>query len=195
MSSDDLLPFQSLTVSSSGLTWASSVGAFCAWMKALMSLMSTVPSPTAPRKELMLEYLYFFINSRIMLSGSSSFQFLSRRSSSSRPSAAFLNSASLSSCLMRLLALEVTTQFSQSCVGRWFLPVMISTTSPVASLSLMETALPLTRAPVHLAPMPLWILKAKSSTDEPAASLRSSPEGVNTKISLDGGAGRSSSPS
>ena len=195
MSSEDLLPFQSFAVISSGLAWESSAGALRARMKALMSLTSTTSSPTAPRKELMLEYLYFFISSRIMLSGSSSFQFLRRRSSSSLPSAAFLNSASLSSCLMRLFAFDVTTQFSQSCVGRWFFPVIISTTSPVESFSLMETALPLTRAPVQRAPIPLWMLNAKSRTDEPAESLRSSPDGVKTNISLDGGAGRSSSPS
>ena len=133
-----------------------------------------------------------FMNSVRSSSGNSSFQLRSLRSSISRPSAAALRSSASSSCLILVRALEVTTQASQSRLGRWFFPVMISTTSPVLSFSLICTGLPLTLPPVQRLPRLVWMLNAKSSTDEPAASMRSSPVGVNTKMSLSGGAGRCS---
>ena len=46
--------------------------------------------------------------------------------------------------------------------------------------------------PVQRHPTLECMLKAKSSTDEPADRMRSSPVGVNTNISLSGGAGMSS---
>ena len=56
----------------------------------------------------------------------------------------------------------------------------------------MLTAFPFTRAPTQWAPILVWMPKAKSSTVEPACRIRSSPVGVKTKISLEGGCGRSS---
>ena len=45
---------------------------------------------------------------------------------------------------------------------------MMSTTSPVFSFSVMRTALPLMRPPIHLIPRFEWMSKAKSSTVAPA---------------------------
>ena len=132
------------------------------------------------------------MNAVIQSSGNSSFQLRRRRSNSSRPSEAALRSSASSSCRILLRALDETTQPSQSRLGRWSLRVMISTTSPVPSFSRMGTALPFTRPPMQRQPRPEWILKAKSSTDAPAGRIRSSPVGVNTKISLSGGVGISS---
>ena len=163
-------------------------------MKDFMSLMSTVSRDISAMSCISEEYLKFFIRSCRASSGSSSFQFLSLRARISRPSAAALRSSASSSCFILVLALELTTQPSQSRLGLWFLPVIISTTSPVRSFSLICTLLPLTRPPVQRQPRLECMLKAKSSTDAPAGSILSSPVGVNTNISLLGGAGMSSGP-
>ena len=141
----------------------------------------------------MVLYGSFFIIVAIVSSSNSIFQFFRRRARSSLPSAAFLNSASLSFWRILLRALVLTTMFSQSCEGFWFLPDMISTTSPVLSFSVIFTALPLTLPPVHFTPRLVWMSNAKSSTVAPAGSLRNSPDGVNTKTSLVGIAMSSSS--
>ena len=153
------------------------------------------PFPTAAKKAFTLVILRFFIISVSISSGNSSFQFFSRRSSSSRPVEASFCSPSLRACLIFWRAFVVTTKLTQSGAGRWFFAVRISTTSPVWSFSLMGTGFPPTLPPTQRVPILVWMLKAKSSTVAPAGRIRSSPVGVNTKISRDGGCGRSSGPS
>ncbi|CCX55096.1 unknown [Bacteroides sp. CAG:1060] len=83
-----------------------------------MSLTSTSSRAMAAMNGITEAYLRVFMNSTSMSSGSSSFQFRSRRSNVSRPWTASLRSSASSSCLILLLALEVVTQFNQSRVGR-----------------------------------------------------------------------------
>ena len=161
-------------------------------MKALISLGSISSWAMAAIIASTELYLRCFINSVASSSGNSSFQFLSLRSRISRPSEAALRSSASSSCLILVLALEVTTQLSQSRLGLWLRPVITSTMSPVLSFSRIWTGLPFTLPPVQRQPMPEWMLNAKSSTEAPAESLRNSPVGVKTNISFEGGCGRSS---
>ena len=85
-----------------------------------------------------------------MVSGN--FQFLSLRSSSSRPMRVCLACSSRRNDLILLRAFDVTTKLSQSDLGVWFFWVRISTMSPLRSCSRIDTARLLTLPPTHVEP-------------------------------------------